>query len=491
MAPNHVRQAVVIVHGMGEKRPLETLNGFIGAALTPDSSGKQEYYSRPENVTGTFESRRLLAKRATRETVSDELNDDPSPSTEIRAQTEFFEYHWAHLMQGNRVDDLWPTFRRLLLKSPSKLPGGLRLLWFLSWTAILVGVWMFTFGPLSEISLTGKDTLDESLTTIFGSGFTVAAVSYLLSRLLPGWLASSFVDVVRYLDTSPRSYEVRRKIRKGMVELLTSLHDAEIRGRPRYQRIVVVAHSLGAYIAYDGITYLWGRRQYEASPKIGSPELRGLLELEQAASTVAAACKATEQQVARYQSAQRDLWRGIRTQGNSWRITDLITVGTPLAFADVLYTKNRKHFDARVDRRELATCPPQNEEEPRNNINRTDRFYTYALKFGRTRRRVLYAGAPFAVVRWTNLWFPARWGIFGDWFGGPLAPLFGNGIRDVPVKGNRTDSAGRPKRLYRSRFVPAYAHSLYFDFPNDTTEESITTALRDALALDASSWANA
>lgn len=481
MASGYVRQAVVIVHGMGEQRPLDTLNGFISAALTPDADGQQAYYSRTEDVTGSYESRRFLAKRATQ----------PGPNgEEIRAQTEFFEYHWAHLMQGNRVDDLWPTFRRLLLKPFWRLPGSLRLLWFLSWATILAGIYAFTIGPLTDFAVTGENTLSTVLTTLLGSGLTVAVVSYLLSRVLPGWLSSSFVDVVRYLDTSPRSYEVRRKIREGMVQLLTSLHSAQLRGSPRYQRIVVVAHSLGAYIAYDGITYLWGRMHQEASSEAGSYVLPGLKDLEQAASALPDNNEPAQQQVADYQAAQRNLWRGIRSQGNGWRITDLITVGTPLAFADLLYTTDRTRFNRRVERRELATCPPQNEEEPKNNINKTARFYTYARWVGRTKRRVLYAAAPFAVVRWTNLWFPAHWGIFGDWFGGPLAPLFGRGIRDVPIRGNRSDSAGQPRRLFRSRLVPAYAHALYFRFPNDTTADSATTQLREALALDATDWAN-
>jgi hypothetical protein len=481
MASGFVRQAVVIVHGMGEQRPLDTLNSFIGAALTPDATGAQTYYSRPEDVTGSYESRRFLAKRATQ----------PGPAGgEIRAQTEFFEYHWAHLMQGNRIDDLWPTFRRLLLRPFWRLPCGLRLLWFLSWALVLTGVYAFTLGPLRGLSLTGENSLDAALTALLGSGLTVAVVSYLLSRLLPGWLASSFVDVVRYLDTSPRSYEVRRQIREGMVELLASLHDARLGARPRYQRIVVVAHSLGAYIAYDGITHLWGSMHQQVSTKAGSRELPGLLLLEQAASALPATGSVTTQQVADYQAAQRELWRGIRSQGNGWRITDLITVGTPLAFADVLYTTDRERFDARVTRREIATCPPQNEEEPANNINGTARYFTYARRLGRVKRRVLYAGAPFAVVRWTNLWFPARWGVLGDWFAGPLAPLFGPGVRDVPISGNRTDQAGQPTRVYRSRFVPAYAHSLYFRFPNDVSGGSVTTALREALALDSSAWAN-
>jgi hypothetical protein len=86
-------------------------------------------------------------------------------------------------------------------------------------------------------------------------GVAAAIVSYLIARVLPRWLTSSFVDVVRYLDTSPRSYAVRRDIRKGLVEMLQALHASKA---PRYDRIVLVAHSLGAYLAYDAIAYLWG-----------------------------------------------------------------------------------------------------------------------------------------------------------------------------------------------------------------------------------------
>ena len=58
-----VRQAVVVIHGMGEQLPLSTLTGFIDTALEPDRDGKRVYYSRPESVTGSFESRRFLAPR--------------------------------------------------------------------------------------------------------------------------------------------------------------------------------------------------------------------------------------------------------------------------------------------------------------------------------------------------------------------------------------------------------------------------------------------
>jgi len=75
-----VRQAVVVVHGMGEQLPLSTLTRFIDTALAPGDDGKRTYYSRPESITGSFESRRFLAPRKPQ-------HGDP----EQHAQTDFFE----------------------------------------------------------------------------------------------------------------------------------------------------------------------------------------------------------------------------------------------------------------------------------------------------------------------------------------------------------------------------------------------------------------
>jgi hypothetical protein len=57
--------AVVVVHGMGEQRPLETLNDFVQTGLKPfgdptDPKARARiYYSRPTVLTKSFEARRL------------------------------------------------------------------------------------------------------------------------------------------------------------------------------------------------------------------------------------------------------------------------------------------------------------------------------------------------------------------------------------------------------------------------------------------------
>src|ERR1043165_5070115 len=63
---NDVRTAVVIVHGMGEQRPRDTLDGFVKTALRPrlvDGEQKWDYYySRPAEITGSYEARRYVAR---------------------------------------------------------------------------------------------------------------------------------------------------------------------------------------------------------------------------------------------------------------------------------------------------------------------------------------------------------------------------------------------------------------------------------------------
>jgi hypothetical protein len=85
----------------------------------------------------------------------------------------------------------------------------------------------------------------------------------------------------------------------------------------------------------------------------------------------------------------------------------------------------------------------------------------------------LTSRATFAVVRWTNLYYPVERGWFGDWFGGPLRPLFGRGIVDRPVTGDLA--------IQRT---PGLAHGRYFDNPDATGPNDMTTVLQETLALD-------
>lgn len=496
------RQAIVVIHGMGEQRPVETLNRF-SRTITPEGS---KFYSKVDKVSGSFETRRHL------------IPTQPGLGT----QTEIYEYHWSHLMTGNRLGDLLPLLKRMLLPVPgwwgaplallsaagflflmlslvgplqgtleawvqivlavtsilgmgyalSYVPNGLAILWLLAWAGVGWMAWAVVWGPFVGIFSGQAD--NDLIRGLVGGGLGAILATFAITRLVPRWLTSSFVDVVRYLDTSPRSYAVRRQIRAGIIDLLKGLHRYG-----RYSRIVVVAHSLGSYIAYDAISYLWAEmaklhegpmlRGKQAGGATGGDQPDGLAELEKAASEL----DGTPASVDRYQKAQRALWIGLRQKGNPWLITDFVSFGSPMYFAHQLYTRDEAQFEERVLKHELVTCPPENELKSRNNVNGHGCFFSW--NNGGT--RVLHDAAPFAVTRWTNMWFPATLGFFGDWFGGRLAPLFGPGIKDVPITGNL------PTRL-----MPGVAHALYLGFPDDRRTGSFASHFAEAIDLNAASW---
>ncbi len=443
------RQAVVVVHGMGEQRPLDMLNRFIDAAIpgtteTTPGSDNPVYYSRPIENSDAYESRVYLARK-----------------TDKYPQTEFYEYHWAHMMQGNKLDDLWATFRRILFQFPWNVPSGLRVVWGIFWAIIIFAAWKFLNSGTSYTDI----NVEKIISLLAGGGMLATALTWVITKILPGKITSSFIDVVRYLDTSPRSYAVRRNIRKGIVDLLKKLHETN-----RYQRIVVVAHSLGGYIAYDGITFLWTQMNQEHdAKKNGDLDWDVLSKLEANAEIL---LKNPSTDPKDYRLAQRELWLELGKQGNPWLITDLVTVGTPMYMADQLFTSTKEEFDSRVDRRQIATCPPQ-PDLPGNNKGKT--LYSYPHNGGKT----LYHGAPFSVVRWSNIWFPPHFGFFGDWFGGPLRRLFGGGILDIKLEGNDWKS-----------WIPAWAHTLYFMYPGVETPGSVTTKLHESMELNSEDWLN-
>ncbi|MCP4184156.1 MAG: alpha/beta hydrolase [Hyphomicrobiales bacterium] len=449
-----LKQAVVVVHGMGEQRPLDMLNRFIDAAipgttaLDPDND-LPVYYSRPTLYSDSYESRSYLARQ-----TSDYL------------QTEFYEYHWSHMMQGNKISDIWDTFQRILFTPVWRVPNGLRVVWVAFWALIFWILWLIAGGKI------GLENLNAStlVSMIVGGGTFAGLMSWALTKFLPGKITASFVDVVRYLDTSPRSYAVRKNIRKGMVDFLENLHKDK-----RYDRIIVVAHSLGAFIAYDGISYLWTRMNQDhvlSSPDEEMDECKKNLDkkivkaLEDEAQLLLGD---PERDPSKYQKLQRELWNAYREVGNPWLITDFVTAGTPMYMADKLLTNTEDEFRIRQERRDIASCPPLADLPGRKKKT----FYSYRHKGG----DVLYHAAPFAVVRWSNMWFPAHLGFFGDWFGGPLRRLFGAGIKDHALDKNDW-----------KRFLPAWAHTLYFTYPDDEEAGSATKILHNFMELKPDGW---
>ena len=216
-AQGEVRTAVVLVHGMREKRPLEALDGFVRTALDPQHAqgeAKWQYHSRPAVITGSYEARCYVSRQ-----------QDGDPTGPEQGDTEIYDYNWSFLMTSNRFAGLAPTAMRLFLRRPSNVPDPLFGMWRVVWIvllAILLAVpALFVGGYLLSSDVPGS---------IIGlvSGAVVLLFWFGLLRFVVGALANSavaapLVGVARYLEPSPYSYAARRAIRGGLVGLLRDL----------------------------------------------------------------------------------------------------------------------------------------------------------------------------------------------------------------------------------------------------------------------------
>ena len=262
----------------------------------------------------------------------------------------------------------------------------------------------------------------------------------LCALVLQFFLASYLGDAARYLSPRPRNIQLRQKIRTEGIKLLRNLHKSG-----EYDRIVLVGHSLGSVIGYDIVTHLWEEFN-EKLPGMGEPEqqryIREQMDRNDTPQPVirnllARAGEDLDSHPDRrgeFRDLQREAWREIRRFDNPWLITDFITLGSPLTHGILLLASSREDFESRKEQRELVTCPPR----------RDAKGYAYSapvpLDVGEGKKYtplILHHAAPFAVTRWTNLYFPSQFGVFGDVVGGPLAPDFGPGILDIAVRTTR------------------------------------------------------
>ena len=90
-AERQKKVAVVVIHGMGEQRPMDTLRGFVQAVWLNDPElvdvRTNQIYSKPDKITGNFELRRITTRH-------------PKGGGH---RVDFFEFYWAHLMTGNTI----------------------------------------------------------------------------------------------------------------------------------------------------------------------------------------------------------------------------------------------------------------------------------------------------------------------------------------------------------------------------------------------------
>ena len=419
------KQAVVVIHGIGEQRPAETLRNFVKSILRD----KTKYWNKPDSISGLFELRRFTAK-----------------STSSAPITDFYEYYWAHRIRDTRFRHLLGWFLKLLFRKPNNVPQKILPIWIIAWLLLVISIILFLTG-LMPVFLPEQDANTSSLIS--------SAITFLILFVFKYFTLQYVGDAARYLDPSPDNVVHCQKIREEGVKLLDKLHKTK-----KYSRIVIVGHSLGSVIAYDIIKQLWVKyNTLHNKPSDISQE--SLKRLEKIGMNLKSLKKPpSPEEIEDYHAAQIDLWQEQRKYGNPWLITDLITLGSPLAYAKLLLACSEEEFTNRKDQRELPTCPPVNEKNAFSY-----NLQPYDTDEGKRTLRVLNHAALFACTCWTNLYFP------GDIVGGPLQEVFGNGILDKPVfvEGFRWKS-----------YLP-FSHTWYWK------KESAIECLRRSMKLDSKS----
>ena len=410
------RQAVVVIHGVGNQRPMDTLRPFVDAVLNVDPACDHDpkYYSTPENLSGTFELRRLQSRNS-------------------RPRTDYFELYWQHLVPTATWQRIYAWLTLLLSRRPSDVPPSLHILWKFSWgiaVAVIILLVMTIVAWLLPASWAPPTWLAK------WSGLPLGLSVVLL--LIQGLILNYVGDAAIYLSPEPRNIQARQAVREAGVSLIERLHQGEETGHT-YDRIVIVGHSLGSVIGYDMLTYAWPRFN-ESHERPERPTRESLQEAEVAAKNLwKTASQADDQGLLQakqeWARTTRRLWLEQRINRFPWLVTDFITLGSPLAHSLMLLARNKAEFNRKKVQRELPTSPPQLEKGRSFSYPKG-----YKLDDGSQRTTfALHHAAVFAVVRWTNLFFPARFILKGDLIGGAVGDALGPGIIDVPV---RTETRG-------------------------------------------------
>jgi len=449
------KQAVLLIHGIGNQQPMQTLRSFVEAVWTDHKAihnqhAGHEVWSKPDEVSKSFELRKLTT---------------PQNSHQIR--TDFYEFYWAHLMHGTGYGHVIGWIKSLLCRRPCHVAPGLKGAYYVLWTVLLCA--LLVMGRTLWLACASQSQADPTVAEKAAVSFWWSLAGLLVNLvLLPvcGSVMKEIIgDAARYLRPAPQNIQRRHEIRAEGVKLLHTLHE---RG---YDRIIVVGHSLGSVIGYDILTYAFPSYNVPVhAEKARDKEQRAL-------EKIAQDIEANQPHpVDSIQRAQRAYFEELEEVGCKWRVTDFITLGSPLAHAEVLMANNQRELGDKITLRELPVCLPALEQTIRT-TDPANRHFTYGPQPTRTsgiKVPIPHHAAVFAPTRWTNMYFPMRALAFGDLIGGPVARVFGAGVRDVAVG--------------TSRYKGLFSHTFYWRQTNwcsvsNANQAEAVTALREVLDL--------
>lgn len=405
--PRRPSQAVVVIHGMGEQRPMATIRSFVDAVWTTDptltprhgSSGDEPNKSwiTPDRHTGSHELRRIT-----------------TPYDVNGRRTDFYELYWADLVNHTTRARLFAWTRGLLLRRRADIsPDAIRLYW---------ATWVFAIVAGASATLLALSLWRVWIDPLPGVALAIAASLVLWvvdHKVLP-----YFGDVAAYVQATPATVESRARVRERGLALLRALSDDD-----RYDRIVLVSHSLGTMIAYDLLHILWAERRPRG---LEWPRDRAVTDAVRSVEPFAvlpddAPAQFDTKRRDAFRAAQWGLYRALRVPRDggapTWKISDFVTLGSPLTHAEFLVTSNAASFRRGITDRLFGICPPLSDSAASPKL----------LYYERPRVRAVHHGAVFAATRWTNIYDTGNLLSTGDPVSGPMAENFGSGVDETRV----------------------------------------------------------
>lgn len=435
-APRKLSQAVVIVHGMGEQRPMGTLREFVQAVWSHDPA-RVPLYARVTDSGGPAGSK-INQSWITPDsrTNSHELRRITTPYDVDGRRTDFFELYWADITQGTTRGRLAAWVTNLLWRKPADIPRDARGLYVVTLLAVIT--------VLGAALVLATSALQGYISWTTGMLVTILAsfVVWSVDRFgLP-----YFGDVAAYVRAEAATVEKRALVRDRGLTLLRRLMMDDT-----YDRIVLVSHSLGSIIAYDLLQILWADfRPRKLEAVRDKARLKAIRAVDSATLNAdGSAWPDSLDDLSGFRRDQWELYRQLRARDDDhplpWKISDFVTLGSPLTHSEFLVTYNLAEFRRGIAERLFSACPP---------IADTAAGGTVLYQEGRSRsgrpQRAVHHGAVFAATRWTNIFDRGNGWLTGDPISGPMAENFGPGVENIQVE--LRSSLGRifTHRLYWS-----------------------------------------
>lgn len=445
-APNKklAKQAVLLVHGIGEQMPMETLRGFVETTWSRDP-GVVPWTDDPDGRTDAFTERgnKVWFKPDSRNDSSELWRITTQHERRSGQRVDFYELYWADLTAGTTLDHVKDFFLFLLVRRPYQVPERVKPIWRILWAATLIVVGLAVWQALAAAGRAPTLAWWASGLIFFGGAIYAASV---------GAVVAVAGDVARYCRAMPPNIAARRGIReRGLARLRRIAESGE------YDRIVLVGHSLGSIVAYDLLKIYWAEWAEGVSVRKDGRIFSALKAAREAGDVLdklreGASAEDRAAALAAFRDAQAATFRAISAHPRSyseareagveppfrpWLISDFITVGAALSHAEFLLAKDGEQFQSGREEERFPKSPPL-----------VDGQFGYVFKGAGGRLRIDHSTC-FSAVRWTNIHDDAKAILRGDLVSGPCSGLFGAGVKDVPVTiWHETQLGGIAPRLF-------------------------------------------